>query len=529
MVVTSGWYGLGHITPVTAVLEQLRKISDARISLFTLPFEVPRLERRGHMRLFDTVYVGADDESTDYQEYIIKHHFENRIRFHHAFHQERPDLILFHWMMLIETIDVACLSHCRVVALLEEKEWGYVVPGSPAARYFHFVDEVIFCDNPELRQEGLQPRQYRVGCVTDFSSDAGKDVEEGVTAHFGLPAALPLIVVNTAGGTYVRTHRYIRQLLSLIEQRPDLAFIVLMGPMFPTNLRHEIQTKAKALPNLAATHDPAREEIRCLINASDLVIHSGGVSSTAECIALRKKFLVINPVGSDHENDACRVHELVKRGICYLLEIGEESDIETLSQVIDQSLVSTQPLEAIPVDGAAQAAILLKGWLASPVDKAVASRSAIVCFFAPDVDATLRSKVKGMIPIGYHYLAIDLPAGALDCNLSMALELDRSHQLLDSLRPFKEVLLLAVTGHEPAYDRLLHHVQLPRNIFAVSLRPLALDPRFLYEADGDSVPPFAQELKRLLGENALCFCVCPPAPEHHNYVESGFSPFNKVR
>jgi len=532
MVVTSGWYGLGHMTPVSAVIKELRKISDARISLFTLPFEVPRLRRLGEDHLFDAIYVGAGGEATtDYLEYVINHYYENRICFHHAFYQEQPDVLIFHWMMLIEVIDVACLSRCRVVGLLEETEWGYVVPGSPKARYFPFIDEVIFCDNLQLDRGGLHPHQYRVGCITEFATARPVAADTApIAARFGLPAGLPLILVNTAGGTYRRTHRYVRQVLSVAERRSDLAFLVMIGPMCPDELCDQVQAKSQILPNLMTVSDPSREEVKRLVSAADLSVHSGGISSTAECLALHKKFLVVNPVGSDHENDACRVQRLAQEGLCLLIETADEDEEDnTLSQAIDNALSSTPPLDQVPTDGAVQVASLLKEWLGNPAKKAVSDRSALVCFFAPDVDVSMRLQAKEICPDDWHYLAIDLPASAVDCSLSLDLEVNRVHRLIASLRSYKETLFVAVVGADPKYDRLLHQLLLSHEILFISTRSPSLEPRFVSEAVKTSLSFPIDEIQSLLGRDARCYRVKPPIPEHEDYVEPQFSPFHNLR
>jgi hypothetical protein len=374
LVVTSGWFGLGHMIPMVSVVAALRDRIDVRIALFTLPHESARLGQRGEDRLFDRIYLADEPGERHYLQYAARHAYRNRLRLHHVLGEESPDLVVTHWRMMTEVIDAAALPETLVVAILEESEWGHVEPGRPDGVDHLPVDEVIFADNLRRDRHGLSVHQHRVGLILP---GAARPAGAPTLPAPPMPAGEgPAIVVTTGGGGHAQTHDLLGTVDRLARRRSDLRFVLLIGPLVPPDLAARIGDGA--VPNVLARRDAGPELVRAYLELADLVVHPGGVGSTAECIELGRRFVVANPTGGPGENDWSRVVHLAERGVCQLLRLAPGAPGELLLEsALERGLRQRPEFDPVPLDGAEEVAALLAQW-ALACTKASLDRRALI-------------------------------------------------------------------------------------------------------------------------------------------------------
>jgi hypothetical protein len=309
-----------------------------------------------------------------------------------------------------------------------------------------------------------------------------------------------------------------------MEVENETSFAVLLGPLVPDDLRHRFHNASSALSRVKVVDDPQPDDIRNLLAAADLCLHAGGVSSTAECLALGTPFLVVNADGDEEENDFCRMQRYQEHGVCRMLEVQGDSDLESLRGAIRSSLgASAQPLQ-VTTDGAEQVAALLQRWLGEPVSKAISDQGLFTVITAPDVAQTARNRVLELAPDGWHTVDIALPPTTLTQTLSHELEMDRLHRLCALSKGFRQCLFVALTGSDPCYDELLESLMPPAKLWIVGTR----DPE-LTRAQPAAPPPFIGTVMAVLGTQARCHELRLAEASFDTPADACFTPFTRER
>ncbi|TMI99513.1 MAG: hypothetical protein E6G97_21575 [Alphaproteobacteria bacterium] len=510
LFVVGGWYGLGNMRVVLAVARALRASAPdpIRLALLTLPFEQRRLAHLGDDGIFDAIHLCEEGAETEYCAYIARTLAANRRHFRAAIARERPQLVVTHWMMLAELIDGLDLGGARHVAILEETEWGHVVPGSAQAADFAFVDHVLFADGFRVDAEGLAPRQERVGCIAALRPPALPPTAQ---------AAAPCIVVNSGGGAYTRTHAMLAAALDAAHALREARFRLLLGPLVPDPVRGDLAARATALPNVELLLDPPERDIVAALAHADLVVSTGGTNSLAEAFAFGKRVLVVNPNGSATENDLCRLRAFARAGLLAVHDTAEPRF--SMAAAISAALAAPAP--AVPADGAQRSAAALRRMLADDQGKALAAIRFLLVLLLPGVTPDVAQQLIMRTRSAWRVVPLSIsPLAGEDAILRRA-ETARFHDLHDFLSS-TAACEIAMVAQGPIAEDLVSALMVPGSFFLLADRAP--------EALSRCQPGFALERADAPWTSLLpdwqAFRVTPVWQEYPpDYVRAGYNPF----
>lgn len=421
LVVSSGWYGIGHLMRLSAIMRQVKMQWNVQTALFTLPSERERADIYELETAFDTLYWAVEPTQSEYREYVAQTYVENRQRLTQVVDAVRPRVLLFDLMMLIEFLDPVALRHTLVVGLLDERVWPDLRPGPNAPPAFAAIDEVIYVDALPPDIAPLGPRQQRVNHLSRFNTEP-----EGTAT-----IDRTLVVVNAGGGSYSSVQRFIEQLLEEAVRRQDLTFVVVAGPLLPVDLLRRLEQRCELSANVHLKVSASPSEMSDLLRRARLCITAGGMSSTAECVAYRIPFVVASPCPpDDHVTLRGRIYE--EYGICVLVELYSERATPA-ADVLRRALALRPDWSLVASNGAGEVAAHIGRWLAP--DGAVHKANAVETMIVTLPGASRRDRFPLGLLRASTAIRVEVDPGVTGSSVVLESETDRLQRLIAVTRP----------------------------------------------------------------------------------------------